>query len=559
MAIVTKPGPVSPDLAADADSVAPARPAGVRFGMRSGTVRIYLWLAAITLLPGLLLWLRPDAVLGWPRADAWLQTLRRALSDIHFGGGLRFWFGVAGASMMALLLLYPVRKALAQRRALGSVAAWFHLHIAFGIAGPVLVLYHCNFGHGAPDANVALWTMLSVVASGIVGQFIYASVSATFYANKQAAREQLEAIGVALLRLDAAHPTRQKIITDLASFDAALLTPRRGIFASIGARLRMERRRSALARAIDGHISTCAGQLAMSDAEQRQVRGIVGRHFGAYMRIARHAASRSLREQVWARWRLFHMPAFLLMVVATVLHVSAVWNLGDGSGPKAVPYTIDPAPAGARPVPGSASSARTAKATPDSKTAWGTRRVKTLSTTEDANTDTLPVLKAPPTLARRPASQSPAQQPGISLPQPSETSTPPTQPLAIPQPVAKNPAAVPATDAIAELQRRLDDPPPATASVKPRTLADQIAALKLRQQNKQFAHSQVETGFPLTGQHKALDCADCHTKPLSEPIAASTSPRQCVNCHRKDDVHRGRRLNCASCHTTTRWSDIIRE
>ena len=48
--------------------------------MRSGTVCLYLGLAAITLLPGLLLRISPDAVLGWPRADAWLLYDQRSPS-----------------------------------------------------------------------------------------------------------------------------------------------------------------------------------------------------------------------------------------------------------------------------------------------------------------------------------------------------------------------------------------------------------------------------------------------------------------------------------------------
>lgn len=94
---------------------------------------------------------------------------------------------------------------------------------------------------------------------------------------------------------------------------------------------------------------------------------------------------------------------------------------------------------------------------------------------------------------------------------------------------------------------------------KPRTLEEQIAALKLKQKNKQFAHSQSETGFALTGKHVKVECASCHAKPLSDPIAASAEPRACINCHKKDDVHRGRRQNCASCHTTKNWGEIIRE
>ena len=54
--------------------------------------------------------------------------------------------------MMALLLLYPLRKLFPGGRWLGRISSWFHWHIAFGIGGPVLILYHCNFGLGGSNA-----------------------------------------------------------------------------------------------------------------------------------------------------------------------------------------------------------------------------------------------------------------------------------------------------------------------------------------------------------------------------------------------------------------------
>ena len=373
-----------------------------RFGMRSRIVLGYLMLALSALTPGLLLWQMPAVETHIPGVDAWLRTIRRGLVDIHFGGGVRFWLGVVGGLMMALLLLYPVRKALAKRRWLGNIGAWFHLHIVLGIAGPVLVLYHCNFRHGAPDANVALWTMLSVAASGIVGQFIYASVSADFYANKQKARQQLDAINAALALLDAMPTARQKLSVDLETFDADLLTPRRGIAASLKARLRMERRRRDLSRSVSRHIEQCALLLRLDDVGQTRVRRSVAGAFGNYMRLARHTSSRSVREQIWARWRLFHMPAFLIMVVAMALHVAAVWDwtavfarlapATDLASPS-TRLTIVPPPIVVEVAP---------RPTQLPAPAWGERRVRTVPLDTDATAPQAPVLLSKPTPALRP-------------------------------------------------------------------------------------------------------------------------------------------------------------
>ena len=108
-----------------------------------------------------------------------------------------------------------------------------------------------------------------------------------------------------------------------------------------------------------------------------------------------------------------------------------------------------------------------------------------------------------------------------------------------------------------ELQRKTETAPMGLGAPKPRTLAEQIATLKAKQKAGEFAHSNMETGFALTGKHLKADCADCHTAPLKETRQASV--RQCIACHKSDDVHRGRRPDCAQCHTTNRWSERIRK
>ncbi|MBR0550999.1 cytochrome C [Stakelama marina] len=62
-----------------------------------------------------------------------------------------------------------------------------------------------------------------------------------------------------------------------------------------------------------------------------------------------------------------------------------------------------------------------------------------------------------------------------------------------------------------------------------------------------FDHS--VTGYPLVGKHKAVPCASCH---VGNRFAGT--PRDCVSCHRKDDVHNGARgTQCQTCHSPAGW------
>ena len=104
-------------VSAPAPAAAGAPAKATQAGIRNRTVLLYLSLAMVTLVPGLALraGLNP-ADLNAAGLASYLTALQQELQDIRFGSGLRFWLGVGGTAMLALLLLYPVRKVLANRR-----------------------------------------------------------------------------------------------------------------------------------------------------------------------------------------------------------------------------------------------------------------------------------------------------------------------------------------------------------------------------------------------------------------------------------------------------------
>ena len=57
------------------------------------------------------------------------------------------------------------------------------------------------------------------------------------------------------------------------------------------------------------------------------------------------------------------------------------------------------------------------------------------------------------------------------------------------------------------------------------------------------------TKYPLLGLHRILDCAQCHAT-----LAFGGAPTACVDCHARDDVHKGGLgKKCASCHSPNGW------
>ena len=134
-------------------------------------------------------------------AGAWVAGTLRLYSP---GSDLGFALGVTGTLMMAALLTYPLRKRLRLLRRAGDLRHWFRVHMFLGVAGPVLVMYHSTLRASSLNAAVALYSMLLVAASGIVGRFIYTRIHHGLYGRRATLQEREEALGLAASALAAA-------------------------------------------------------------------------------------------------------------------------------------------------------------------------------------------------------------------------------------------------------------------------------------------------------------------------------------------------------------------
>jgi hypothetical protein len=80
--------------------------------------------------------------------------------------------GIAGFILMIMAeTLYTIRKRLSDAR-WGSMASWLRFHIVTGLVGPYMVLLHTSMKFGGLAGIVMLLTLV-VVASGVVGRYIY--------------------------------------------------------------------------------------------------------------------------------------------------------------------------------------------------------------------------------------------------------------------------------------------------------------------------------------------------------------------------------------------------
>lgn len=115
--------------------------------------------------------------LGWDYYWAPLaERPQHALHDLFKPSGLLGQgFGVVGGLFCMLTLLYPLRKRWRALENVGTPRAWFHFHVYFGIAGPLLATLHTTFKFRGL-ASISYWSMMLVMASGFIGRFLFAQL-----------------------------------------------------------------------------------------------------------------------------------------------------------------------------------------------------------------------------------------------------------------------------------------------------------------------------------------------------------------------------------------------
>ncbi len=242
--------------------------------------------------------------------------------------GLGYALGVAGTTMMAALAGYPLRKRLPGLRRWGAMKTWFRVHMVLGLAGPVLILFHANFQTGSLNSSVALWAMVTVVISGVVGRYLYARIHDGLYGKRlrlSDLRRRLEQENDRLAIVLRAAP---KVAERLHVYEVRAAAPPKnvvhGILRVAGAGLATRwgalvlglRARRSLAR---------VGRAAGWDAERlAREREAVLEYIDGYLDTVRRVVEFGFYERVFAAWHILHVPLFVLLGLAALVHVVAV-------------------------------------------------------------------------------------------------------------------------------------------------------------------------------------------------------------------------------------------
>ena len=235
-----------------------------------------------------------------------------------------YWLGVAGGSLMLVLLAYPLRKRYDALAVLGPLKYWFRFHLVAGIAGPAIVLFHSTFRIGSFNAAIALASMLLVVTSGIVGRFLYRIIHHGLYGSRASAAElqralaqQMKTLQPTLARLPA---VQQEVggLLELMSLQPAGRWARIAHFATFGIKRYLAAWR--VRRTIARHEKKLFKDSGAVNTQLHILAGTIDDALKAVQRTAQF----STYERLFSLWHVIHIPFLVMLVVTAIVHVVAV-------------------------------------------------------------------------------------------------------------------------------------------------------------------------------------------------------------------------------------------
>jgi hypothetical protein len=238
--------------------------------------------------------------------------------------GLGYYLGIAGGMCMLILLLYPLRKKLRSLKNFGPIKHWFKIHMALGIIGPTLILYHASFSLGSVNSNVALICMLTVSLSGLVGRFIYTHIHYGLYGEKMTLEELktgLDQSRTDISQQFSSFPEIQSILSELEE----MVAKRRHFITQIlwlpvmSASFYFKRNKikKILKQDIKNNKSELTAQHINSFKE-------AFRTIYNYIETSKRLGQLMTYERLFSLWHILHLPLFFMLIITGFIHVIAV-------------------------------------------------------------------------------------------------------------------------------------------------------------------------------------------------------------------------------------------
>jgi hypothetical protein len=202
--------------------------------------------------------------------------------------------------------------------------------MVLGVLGPLLILFHSNFSTGATNSNVALFSMIIVSLSGVIGRYIYGRVHNGMYGAKLDVSGLLARANRLVTEVeDDVGGASGVLAKALADFSERVLPKKQihvmsGLAGVMTMPWRVFLARISILRKVRSVLKSNARKKNWSRAERREHFAGASKDVNEFLSAVSRAALMSFWERVFSLWHIMHIPLFFILVVSGVIHVVAV-------------------------------------------------------------------------------------------------------------------------------------------------------------------------------------------------------------------------------------------
>jgi hypothetical protein len=240
--------------------------------------------------------------------------------------GIGYLLGIVGGSAMLILLLYPARKRWRWLSFMGGVKAWFQVHMVLGLVGPIMILYHANFSLGATNSNIALFCMLTVSGSGLIGRYLYTRIHFGL-TDRATTLNDLQGNAQRLRNMSFSVPFFPELLQRLTNEEKDMLVGSQSRmvmlrpFYSAWLGMRAKLRLRAYVR---NALRIASSQSATIQQQKQRLKTNTYEYIGQRLQATKEVINFKAYTSLFSLWHILHLPLFFMLLIAGIVHVFAV-------------------------------------------------------------------------------------------------------------------------------------------------------------------------------------------------------------------------------------------
>ncbi len=231
-----------------------------------------------------------------------------------FGHGL----GIVGTLLILIgVFSYIARKRYKSLARLGRLKYWLEFHIFLCSVGPVMVLFHTAFKFGG-IVSVSFWSMVAVVASGVIGRFIYIQIPRTIEGRELSLSEVRD------MKSDLEKILKDAYRLDESSYNAILDATRVKPAAPGGGLVSGMVKKYFEDKKTIRNVKKILRGNQLPKAHVLQVSQLIKREIALNNRIERLLTM----QRLFKYWHVAHLPFAFIMLIIMVVHVAVTLAFG---------------------------------------------------------------------------------------------------------------------------------------------------------------------------------------------------------------------------------------